>query len=203
MMEMRKSITICAIVGLMLAVGIPVANASITVEFSDTEEPAASPPFYGKLVLLDGSGLFCSYGLAFEDTTYWAYDSRFLNAGIDNYGITTTSGPDSLMTVVFTTEATEVTADWLTIFGNSIYATAYDSGGVALGTQSATGLSGTSYGSFTFSGLGNIAEITFHDTNGMIGVGRLEFEPVPVPGAILLGGIGIGCVSWLRRRKTL
>ena len=200
---MKRSITICLILGLILAFSTTVANASITVEFSDTEEPATSPPFYGKLVLLDGSGLFCSYGLAFEDTTYWAYDTRFPNAGIDNYGITTTSGPENLMTVVFTTEATEVTADWLTIFGSSIYATAYDSGGYILDSQSATGLSGTSYGSFTFSGIGNIAEITFHDTTGMIGVGRLEFEPIPAPGAVLLGSIGIGCLSWLRRRRTL
>ena len=191
--------TICVIVALTITLVAPASKAGITVEFSEVD--------LSNFTLLDGTSYFDAYGLAFEDTTYYGIDSRFVGAGVDDRGIThvTQEGhghgePDpriEQMTVVFIQPVTSFTVDYVTLSEVTINGTAYDLGGNPI-----AGFGGSGYGQWSvFTGL--IKKITFHDGTGMIGVGRIEFQPIPAPGAILLGSIGVGIVGWLRRRRAL
>lgn len=62
----------------------------------------------------------------------------------------------------------------------------------------------------SLSDMGPIGYIYFNSIGDSAGAdidnlafGDFEFSPVPAPGAIVLGGIGIGLIGWLRRRRTL
>lgn len=168
----------------------------IEVEFSEVE--------LRTLTLLDGQGFYAAFGLEFEDETFYAIDDRFIGAGVDDVGITTTTGSNAFMTVVFTTEVTSVTMYFLTL-GVTMTGTAFDSNGNQLDDFFFDpGGVNPAYGSETFLGVGPIAKVTFDQPDGaigLIGVGRLTYTQVPAPATLWLVG-AVGLTRRSRRRAS-
>jgi len=103
----------------------------------------------------------------------------------------------------FTTPVVEVQFDsgyWDGVGNGSIYV--YDPGWGYINSFSNT-ITGVE--TISLSGLGPIGYVYFNSIGDGAGadIDNLGFTQIPAPGAILLGSIGVGLVSWLRRRKTL
>ncbi len=84
--------------------------------------------------------------------------------------------------------------------------TAYDSMGNSLGSSSTQGPNyigaGTGFAPNEFISVSapNIAYIEFMDGGNTYTVDDFTFQPIPAPGALLLGAMGLGLVGWLKRR---
>jgi len=110
----------------------------------------------------------------------------------------------------FAVLATEVSLDFI---GNSCEKSdigelwAYDAGGNVVDFKFTGVLWKNDVDTLTVSDAGGIAYIlaygTYHTYFDSLGLDNMKWEPIPAPGAILLGSIGIGLVGWLRRRRTL
>ena len=109
--------------------------------------------------------------------------------------------------VTFPRAITSATIRHLVGQANDSYVSA---GGNYWGTFTDT-VGGETWTSTTFSGLpGKTLLITATGLKwsgfpayGQLGIDWINATPIPAPGAVLLGSIGVGLVGWLRRRRSL
>ena len=196
---MKKFITICSIMLVMAlsadaAVTIPCVE---TIDFTEVD--------LGSFPIVNLSDQFADYGVIFEDV-YRYIDDR--DPFGDDHGISNGVYEDQLVsatlgTVHFTNPTSFVMIDWWLIAGptTQLIVEVYDSSDNLLDSF-ATSAAVTS-GTETLMGSGLISYMTFTNHGGQTQIANITFAPIPAPGAVLLGGIGVVLVGWLRRRRAL
>jgi hypothetical protein len=105
--------------------------------------------------------------------------------------------------VQFTTPALEVQFD--SGYWDEVGTGVIDVYGPAMNLLASLSNTTTGVNVTNISGMGPIGYIYFNSIGDGAGadIDNLGFSPIPAPGAIVLGGIGVGLIGWLRRRKTL
>lgn len=197
---MKKLVTICMFLVLMSA---GAANAAFTLTF---DELPTQP--------VDG----LSYkGVTFGFTVGGIPSTDAVYNGIGPGTLTYLQGPTlegttaGILTLDFSTPTDQLE---FAIALNSYYAATpayvvklYDAYGTPVGNFSGdtSPLVLWSEGQFTYSGtLVRRAVIDFSEqAASRFAFDNLTINPIPAPGAIMLGSIGLGLVNWLRRRRTL
>lgn len=202
---MKKLITICVIAGLIVGATTP----ALAVKTLPTGPNGNSPISYiGELC--DGDVVIGSTNGGYSTPGLWDYYSFYAVTGDTPiiHADRLTSAMDPGITLFF---GTTTNSDGLWYSGSTQPGMTYltwadDNNGIPHGVGGwfadpiISGYTLPSTGYYT---------LAVYD---VIGMGPAPFDydlhisgitPIPAPGAILLGSIGIGLVGWLRRRRTL
>ena len=198
---MKRLMTICAVAGLFLMNSVP-AMAVVTIDFEDWEGTSDLQNIYDH---------YAALGVIFEDQAWATGDAKqslnwpgFPPYSGDwvavNYFANAADGSDLYFSTPVTYVSGYFTTNTLLTF--EIYDTSNTLVGSTTLNPNYVGV-GTPNAFLQLSYAGGIAMARFVDYGNNWVMDNLTFQPIPAPGAILLGSIGVGLVGWLRRRKTL
>ena len=197
---MKKLVTICI---LLVLISTGAANAAFTLTFDEL----ATQPVDG----LNYSGITFGFTVGGSPSTDAIYNS------IGPGNLTYLQAPSmegttaGILTLDFSTPTDQL--DFGVAFNSynaiptAYVVRLYDPSYTIIGTFTGgtSPLILWSEGQFTYSGtMVRRAVIGFNDqAAGRFALDNLTINPIPAPGAILLGSFGLGIVNWLRRRRTL
>jgi len=204
---MKRFVVIGVLVVLIFAASTPPANAGISY---GTPSPGLNPVF-GTLINFDDQptgtpilpGDYAAFGLA-SITELTVGPPAFARYGgiqsLPNYiGTGFQYGWNGLIRFDLALPASQIGLGVADSAGGPEILSVFNSGGTLLESYVLT--SGTNIYAVITRPLYDISRIEIKGE--FFAVDDLQFNVIPAPGAILLGGIGIGIVSWLRRRRTL
>ncbi len=213
---MKKLIMICALAVLIVASGSAQAGIISHVP-NDMVPPVVKTPAFGTLA---AGGIVGTAGIDFGvDYSYGGIEGIFDNGGGDEGAIGGINGSNILDLVsdvdgaiVALGTTTPARTSYLSIeagfaANGSLLLEVFDKSGTLI-TSVLNGLPLGPHGRTTMTiDRGGVFDIAFFRVSGndTYGVDQVDMEQpvIPAPGAILLGSIGVGFISWLRRRRTL
>jgi hypothetical protein len=204
---MKKIVTICVLMGLVVSFGSSSANAAISY---GTPSPALNPVF-GTLIDFDDQptgtpillGDYAAFGVAsiveltFGPPAFARYagsqsQPNYIGTGFDN-------GWNGTIQIDLARPASQIGLGIADSAGGPEILSVYNSGGVLLESYVLT--PGANIYAVITRPTYDISRIEL--TGEFFAADDLQFNAIPAPGAILLGTIGVGVIGWLRRRKTL
>jgi hypothetical protein len=203
-MIMKKLVAIFILLGLIpMAIGTGAANAAVTLTFDELPTQPVDGLAY--------DGITFGFKISGHSST----DAVYNGIGPENLVYLddpTLEGSTAGMLTLDFDKATDLLEFGVALNSYDTVSPAYavrlyDSSNTLIGTfiENTSPLAVWSEDWFTYSGAKiSRAVIGFNSqVASRFALDNLTINPVPAPSAVLLGGIGLGLVNWLRRRKTL